>query len=347
MQNALITCGGAPQQHRTDSLSAAYANSGGKHRLSERYGALCQHYQMRPSRNNTGIAHENGAIESSHGYFKRRLVQQLYLRGSFDFASVADYARFIDAVVARLNGKCSEKYATELAQLQPLPRYRSADYEIVTVRVSCRATVDLKSVLYTVPERLVGRALTVHLYHNRWIGYLGQQAVVELPRLPAVAGHQGRRLRCINYRHLVGGLRKKPRALLYCSWQQEILPNNQYRLIWQQMLNAFEADSAARVMVEALYIAATQDKELAVADYLQQQLQLGSLTLGALQRQFQLSSSPPPPAIAVTQHSLSSYDQLLHYEHSNPPAPAIAVQLHPVESLRKPESPPQEPEALP
>ena len=62
LQNALAACGGVPKQHRTDSLSAAYHNSGGKHRLTERYGALCHHYQMQSSRNNTGVAHENGAI---------------------------------------------------------------------------------------------------------------------------------------------------------------------------------------------------------------------------------------------------------------------------------------------
>jgi len=81
----------------------------------------------------------------------------------------------------------------------------------------------------------------------------------------------------------VAGLRRKPRALLYCSWQQEILPNAEYRDIWQQMLDTFDCDSAARVMMEALYIAATQNKELAVAvaEYLQQQLSFGSLKIGA------------------------------------------------------------------
>jgi hypothetical protein len=347
LQNALAACGGVPKQHRTDSLSAAYHNSGGKHRLTERYGALCHHYQMQSSRNNTGVAHENGAIESPHGYFKRRLVQQLYLRGSFDFDNVAEYGAFITRVVAKLNAKCSEKYATELALLQPLPRYRCADYEILSVRVSCRATVDIKSVLYSVPERLVGRALTVHLYHNRAIGYLGTQAVVELPRLSSASGHVGRRVRCINYRHLVQGLRRKPRALLYCSWQQEILPNAEYRAIWQQMLERFDCDSAARVMVEALYIAATQDKELAVAQYLQQQLWLGSLTIGGLQRQFQLLAVPNPPAISVTQHSLASYDQLLHYESANQPDQFSPAPTYPVESLREPDHPSQEPQALP
>ena len=208
LQNALAAAGGVPQVHRSDSLTAAYRNSGGKHRLTERYEALCQHYGMRSSRNNTGIAHENGSIESSHGYFKRRLVQQLYLRGSFEFARVEEYAAFIETVVAQLNAKCSEKFATELSHLQPLPKYRVADYEILSVRVSCRSTVDLKSVLYSVPERLIGRQLTVHLYHNRWVGYLAQQVVVELPRLPVASAHQGRRTRAIHYRHIIEGLQK-------------------------------------------------------------------------------------------------------------------------------------------
>lgn len=79
-------------------------------------------------------------------------MQQLYLHGSFDFATIAEYAAFIRVVVEKLNAKCSQKLAIEQSQLQPLPKYRFADYEILSVRVSCRATVDLKSVLYTVPE---------------------------------------------------------------------------------------------------------------------------------------------------------------------------------------------------
>jgi hypothetical protein len=64
LQNALHACGGAPKQHRSDSLSAAYRNGGGKNRtqLTQYYSELCDHYRLQPTRNNTGIAHENGAI---------------------------------------------------------------------------------------------------------------------------------------------------------------------------------------------------------------------------------------------------------------------------------------------
>lgn len=353
LQNALSASGGVPRWHRSDSLSAAYHNSGGKHRLTERYEALCRHYQMRSSRNNTGIAHENGSIEGSHGYFKRRLVQQLYLRDSVDFASVEEYAQFIRDLVEKLNAKCQEKFTLEQQQLQPLPPYRMADYDILTVRVTTRSTVDIKSVLYTVPEGLIGRQLTVHLYHNRWVGYLGQQVVLELPRQSAPAGHTGKRLRVIHYRHLIQGLRKKPRVLLYCSWTNEILPNDTYRAIWQQLLSHYERDSAARLMVEALYIAATQDKEAAVAEYLQSQLKSGGLSIGGLQQYFQLQAVPPAPEITVQQHSLSIYDLLLHHDNlSFPDLPSpdslpLSAAGVAVEPLRESQPSSQKPEVVP
>jgi hypothetical protein len=68
LQNALWALGRAPLQHRSDSLSAAFRNLDGDARqdLTRRYEALCvAHYGMAPTRNNRGIAHENGAIESS------------------------------------------------------------------------------------------------------------------------------------------------------------------------------------------------------------------------------------------------------------------------------------------
>ena len=320
LQNALIACGGAPKLHRTDSLSAAYRNMAGKRSkpLTRFYDELCAHYQMKPTRNNTGLAHENGSIESPHGHFKRRLTQQLYLRGSFDFESVESYQGFIESVVTTINAKCTDKFASEKQHLQPLPQYRFADYEELSVKVSCYSTIEVRCVLYTVPSRLIGRQLTIHLYHDRLVGYVGKQQTIELARVRGASSGTNRRARCINYRHIVAGLRRKPRAFLYCTWQQEILPTEQWRTLWQQMNGQFDRDSAARVMVEALYIAAVQDKETAVADYIEAQLRTGSLTLARLQRHFQLLQTNLLPEVTVQQHELSHYDQLL--SAPNPPS---------------------------
>ena len=77
----------------------------------------------------------------------------------------------------------------------------------------------------------------------------------------------------------------------------------------------FELDSAAVLIVEALYIAATQNKALAVADYLDEQLAAGTLTLLGLRHQFQLLTGTQMPTVSVKQHDLSSYDQLLSPVH--------------------------------
>src|SRR6266542_6431836 len=64
--------------------------------LTRRYEELCAHYGMTPSRNNRGVAHENGSIESSHGHLKKVLRDELLLRSSRDFEHLAAYRRFID-----------------------------------------------------------------------------------------------------------------------------------------------------------------------------------------------------------------------------------------------------------
>lgn len=316
LQNALQTCGGAPKQHRTDSLSAAYRNSGGqKHQdLTQLYTELCDHYRLEPTRNNKGKANENGAIEGPHGHLKNRIKQLLYLRGSCDFANISEYQAIINQATAALNRQHQAKFAVEQSHLQPLPQRRVPDYEILTARVSSRSTIEVRCILYTVPSRLIGQRLELHLYHDRILGYFGRQQVFELPRLRVKDKHK-RRGRCINYRHVIEGLRKKPRALLYCTWQQELLPNQRFRQLWLMLQSQFERDQAAVLMVEALYFAATQDKEVAVADYLAQQLAAQTLTLRRLQQQFAVTQLLPVPKLEVEQHSLDSYDHLLLSEN--------------------------------
>ena len=114
LQNALWQLGGAPREHRTDSLSAAFANldRDGSEDLRTRYEALCNDYGMEPTRNNRGVAHENGAIESRHGHLKARLEQALLLRGSRDFEDVEPEVRPPAkrlAALRRAGGRASQR----------------------------------------------------------------------------------------------------------------------------------------------------------------------------------------------------------------------------------------------
>ena len=79
---------------------------------------------MTPSRNNRGVAHENGSIESSHGHLKNVLHDELLLRGTRDFEDLAAYRRFVDEVVGRRNARNRKRIEIERAALKQLPNRR-------------------------------------------------------------------------------------------------------------------------------------------------------------------------------------------------------------------------------
>ena len=55
------------------------------------------------TRNNTGIAHKNGATESSNNYLKNQIRQALATLGSDDFETKEEYEYFVAELVERRN----------------------------------------------------------------------------------------------------------------------------------------------------------------------------------------------------------------------------------------------------
>ena len=147
-----------------------------------RYEALCAHYAMQPTRNNRGVAHENGSIEAAHGHLKAALAQALLLRGASDFDDLADYRRFVDEVIGRANARRRKLVEIERAVLQPLPTRRTTDHDEALVTVSRNGGFLLRRVFYTVPSRLIGHRLRVRLYDDRLECLLGSTIVLTLPR---------------------------------------------------------------------------------------------------------------------------------------------------------------------
>lgn len=186
LQEALWQLGGVPKEHRTDRLSAAYRNLAAEEDEVKGYKAFCQHYRMEPTRNNAGIAHENGSVEASHGHLKRTLEEVLALRGSREFADLAGYQAFLAETIARKNAPRRQAVAVavavELAAMGPLPRHRTTDFPVYTVSVTRSGTISVRGVLYTVPSRLVGCRLKVRGYDDRLIGYLGTTPVMTAER---------------------------------------------------------------------------------------------------------------------------------------------------------------------
>jgi len=316
LQNAMVACGGVPAEHRTDSLSACFRNRDGSYAgdYTSRYRELCAHLGVIATRNNRGVAHENGAIEGPHRHWKHRMEQQLIQRGSRDFEAEADYRQLVGQVSASLNGRdgVQQKLAIERLHLRPLPVERFADYEPQVVRVRSTSTIEVRSVTYSVPSRLIGHQLTVHLHHDRLDLFLRSQFVETLPRLHPQKGQKA--LRRIDFRHVIESLRRKPRALLRAQLQDNILPTGSWRQLWRTLLAALPPDEAAKVMVDALHVAARENDLAGVERYLRRQLRRGELNLTALRDHYGLR--PPRglaamPELQIPEHTLSSYDELL------------------------------------
>ena len=310
LQNALWALGGAPKEHRSDSLSAAFRNldKAAADDLTQRYQGLMAHYGMTPSRNNPGVAHENGSIESSHGHLKNALKDELLLRGSRDFDDLDAYRRFVDLIIGRQNAHNRKRIELEMPSLGKLPKRRTADFEEKTVTVTRSGGFMLNRVFYTAPSRLIGHRLRVRLYDDRLECFLGSTAMMTLRRGQPVSENKGGHV--VDYRHVIHALRKKPMALLNLVYRDQLFPHPAYRHAFEALLAAAGDRRACKTLVELLALAHDRACEAELAEALDADVDAGRLPdLAFLSAYF----GPDPvsvPLIDVEVVPLSAYDEL-------------------------------------
>jgi len=312
LQNALWALGGVPREHRTDSLSAAYRNLDREaaEDITQRYQAFCAHYKMAASRNNPGEAHENGAVEAHNRHLKAALDQALILRGSRDFASLDDWRRFVDQLVARRNRRREAALRIEAAALKSLPPRRTTDFTEVVARVTRTGGFLVHGIFYSAPSRLIGQRLRVHVYDDRIEAWLGSTHVLSHPRLRA--RHDGRRAHCIDYRHVIQALRRKPQAFAASVYRDGIFPRGEYAAAWQALAEALPRREACRRMVDLLWLAHDEACEAALASLIAGELAAGRLPDAAtLKSRLAPRQRDLPEDVPVALTALAQFDVLL------------------------------------
>ena len=312
LQNALWGLGRAPREHRTDSLSAAFRNLDrhAQEDLTRRYEDLCAHYGMMPTRNNRGIAHENGTIESAHGHLKKAIEDALLLRGTRRFDDLDAYRRFVDEVVGRRNRRNSKRLDIERPSLLALPAHRTGDYEEKLLTVTSRSGFTLRKVFYTVPSRLIGHRLRVRLFDDRLECFLGSTQLMTLRRgRPQANGKHGH---VVDYRHVIHALQRKPMALLHLVYRDQLFPRRAFARAFEALLVKLTERQACRNMVGLLALAHERACEAELAEVINAELDAGRLLdLDALRERFKppvTSTSIPEVVIALT--PLHVYDEL-------------------------------------
>ena len=309
LQGALGTLGGVPAENRTDSLSAAFRNLAKKEKedMTRRYREFCAHYGMEATRNNRGVAHENGAIEGAHGHLKREIDDALLLRGSRDFVDIEEYRDFIAEVVSNINARRVERIEAERRTLRPLPPDSAPWYERHSVVVTSSGGFLLKGVFYTVPSRLIGHRLDARLHDSGIELYFGGRHQLTLPRKRK---NGDKPVHCVSYHHVIHSLKKKPGALMNLVYRDELFPREEYRQCFELALSRLGRRDACRMAVKLLALAHEQSCEDQLALAIKDTVNSGELPdVDELKQRFRMKAGPMRE-VDVRAGDLSSYAPL-------------------------------------
>ena len=306
VQEALWRLGGVVEVLRSDNLSAATHElpvSGGR-ALTRRYQSLLDHYGLTSTRIFPRKAHENGVVEQAHRRTKSVLAQMLVLRGSHDFPSVDEYQRWVREVIEREhNALLGEKLVEEQRHLRPLPEVALPAYTTFTVRVRRWSTIRVVNHTYSVPARLIGERVRVHLHHDQLEVYYAGKLVERLPRL------RGQRWARIDYHHVIWSLVKKPGAFARYRWREELFPSLVFRRTYDA-LRSVRGERADVEYVRILYLAAVSGEQL-VERTLGELLEGGERFDADRVRHTVRPERPSVPAVTIGAPDLKVYDALL------------------------------------
>lgn len=313
LQRSVQKLGAAPRIHQTDNSTAAtYQLKGpGEGQAAGRayhplYLELLDYYGIQAQRTHAATPDENGDVEASNGALKRALRQQLLLRGSRDFASVAAYTTFVEGVLEQRNRLRQVQLAEELAVMKPVTKPPLAAYRERQLQVSKESLICVQTNHYSVPTSLIGHTILVRQYEWHLEIYYQQQLVERIPRL--VGQHQD----VINYRHLVGSLLRKPGGFRNYRYRPALFPQPVFQRCWEQ-LSAWYGERQGDLAYLRILQLAAQEMECEVATALTLLLEAPERfseaeVVALVQGQRQ---PPPRPTVMVGVVNLHRYDALL------------------------------------
>ena len=305
LQNALWELGGVPRRHRTDRLTAAVNHDPQHEMFTRRYQALMAHYGLEAQAIQPRQANENGDVEQSHHRFKQAVDQALMLRGSRDFAGRGDYQTFLKRLMAGRNANRKERFLEEMAVLSSLPARRLEMARRLKARVDSGSTIHVGGNTYSLPSRLIGESVDVHVMAETLEVWHGARKVDTLPRLRGRGKHR------VEYRHVIDWLVRKPGAFEEYRYRDAMFPTSRFRIAYD-VLKDRRPGRAVKDYLEVLRLA-SQEGESGVDDALRLLLDAGQTPDGEAITSA-LSQGRRPAAVTevlIVDVDLRMYDRLL------------------------------------
>jgi hypothetical protein len=306
IQDALWKLGGVPVLHRTDNLTSAVHKVGHPDVYTDKYRGLSSHYGFESSKTNPASPHENGDVERSNGLFKNAVDQSLIIRGSRNFDTIEEYEKFLQKIIGRMNANCHKRFAKEIEALKELPNLRYDDYETRECKVGRGGTFRLLHNTYSTHSRLVGEKIKVRVYADDLQIWYAQRHIETLPRLRGENGH------CINYRHIIDRLVRKPGAFENYRYKDAMFPTSQFRIAYDILRGSCSIRQTSKEYLKILELAAKEDESLvneALRLLINLEEELGFEKVKQIVDSKQ--KAPDPTEVHIEQVDINYYDALL------------------------------------
>ncbi len=262
LQSALFELGRIPKYHQTDNSTAATHQVSEEERdFNQDYVRLVEHFKMTARTTAVGQKEQNGDIEASNGAFKRALEQHLLLRGSRDFNSFEELEGWAQGIMTKRNHLRRKRLGAEIKKMRQLDVERIAEYDEMRCRVTGGSTISIKKNTYSLPSRLIGEEVRVRVCERTIeIRFKGKTQLI-CDRLI------GEGKACIDYRHLIWSLIKKPGAFARYRYREAMFPSLIFRRAYDELVIAYGAGRRSDLAyLKLLHLAAaTMESEVQTA----------------------------------------------------------------------------------
>ena len=305
VQSAVFRLGRRPEWHQTDNSTAATHRVGTERAFNADYAAMIAHLGMRPRTTAIGAKEQNGDVESSNGALKRRIEQQLLLRGSRDFESEDAYEHWVQGICEQGIAARGSKVAEELAAMRPVDVARLPEHVELDVLVSSGSTIRITNNTYSVPSRLIGEYVRVRLFERRLEVLYGGAHQLTIERLLGRNGHR------VDYRHVIWSLVRKPGAFERYRYRDAFIPTLVFRRAYDAIVEAHGASVEADLAYLRILHHAAATMEYEVEAGLAAILDSGAVPDIESVRALISPEKVDVPALHEPEIDLGSYDALL------------------------------------
>jgi transposase len=299
--------GGLPRRIVYDNLSAAVRRRVGlEPQLTERFQALASHYLFEPCFTRRGEGHDKGSVESRGKGIRLQHLTPVPRGNSLAEISAAVLKEVDDAWRERVHQdgrRCWDLWQEERRSLIALPEWPFEARRVVLAPVSSKATVEIEGARYSLPSRWARLEATAYVgVADIRLSCRGETEVVR---------RQRRGGKCIQYRHYLPELARKPQAVRQVAPELVAELGEPYGRLWSLLESRYGGLEAARVLAPVI-----DHGSQAVGEAIQAALEADRCDLLALSSRLQQARATVEVPVALQGYEVeagspSDYDVLL------------------------------------